>query len=53
MRISGVAETFKMMNRSGPSVKFVQKIHSSLQFVLSKFEIDIYDSLETMLLSAT
>ena len=34
-------------------VKFLQKHDSSLQSVLLKFEIDIFDSLETMHFSAT
>ena len=34
-------------------VKFKHYLHSSLQFVLWKFEIDISDSLETMRFSGT
>ena len=29
-------------------VKFLHNLYSSFQFVLLKFEIDIFDSLETM-----
>ena len=34
-------------------VKFVLNLHSNLEFVLSKFGIDIFDSLETMRFSET
>ena len=35
------------------TLKFCYNLHSSLQFVFSKFGIDIFDSLETIRFSAT
>ena len=73
MTILGLAESFKTVNRPGPTwpgstltlfdslfigqykdrnVKFWNNLHSRLRFLLSIFEIDIFDSLETMRLSA-
>ena len=59
MTISGLAESFKTMNRPGLTVtlfdslffgkwNFLHNFHSSLQFVLLKFAIDNFNSLETM-----
>ena len=64
MNILGLAESFIIW--TDPTVTFFegvflevydirwyQNLHSNLKFVLSKFEIDIFDSLETMRFSAT
>ena len=64
MTILELAESFKMMNRPGPTVtlftdyflktikykdvKFWRNLHSSLQFVLSKCGIYMSDSFKTM-----
>ena len=69
MTILGLAESFKMMSWPGATLrsltanipksikdsyaKFLHNLHSSLQFALFKFGNDIFDSLETMLFSAT
>ena len=34
-------------------MKFVRNLFSNIQFMLGKFEIDIFDSLETMSFSVT
>ena len=46
--MSYFSETIKDRN-----VKFWHNLHSSLQFVLSKFKFDIFDTLENMRFYAT
>ena len=59
MTILELAESFETMNRPDPEsiknmdVQFGHNLYSSLQFVLSKFWIDIFDNLETICFSAT
>ena len=61
MTIFGLAESFKTINRPGPTVTLFDGLflgksrnhHTSHQFVLSKFGIDIFDSLKTIRFSAT
>ena len=55
--ILGVAEpflaTYFSKSRKDNRVKFLHNLHSSVEFVLSKFGIDIFDSFETMRFSTT
>ena len=62
MTILGLAESFKMMNRSDlnrprdyerEGCEILTHLHSNLQFMLLKFGIDIFNRLETMHFSAT
>ena len=62
MTILGLAKSFKTMNRPGPTitllgaffserikdkdVKFLHNLYSSLQFMLSTFGINIFDSFD-------
>ena len=53
----GLDESFKAMNWTDPTVTVFDglshNLHSSVQYVLSKCGINIFDSLETMHFSAT
>ena len=53
MRILELAESLETMNHLASAQPDHYDLHSSRQFVVSKFEIDIINILETMRISAT